>query len=119
MIDPVWARQFAEEWIEAWNSHDLGRILSHYSDDFEMTSPLIVERMHEPSGTLRGKDSVGAYWQIGLAATPPLKFELIDVFAGVNSITLYYRRASGRLAAEVLIVNEQGKVVKGMAHYGQ
>jgi ketosteroid isomerase-like protein len=118
MIDPLWARQFAEEWIEAWNSHDLDRILSHYVDDFEMTSPLIVERMREPSGTLKGKDSVGAYWKIGLAATPPLKFELIDVLTGVNSITLYYRRVSGRVAAEVLIVNAQGKVAKGMAHYG-
>jgi hypothetical protein len=55
MIDPTWAQQFAEEWIAAWNSHDLERILAHYTDDFEIPSPLIVERMNEPSGTLKGK----------------------------------------------------------------
>ena len=30
------ANEFAAEWIEAWNAHDLDRILSHYTDDFEM-----------------------------------------------------------------------------------
>ena len=48
MTDPNWARRFAEEWIAAWNAHDLERILPHYSDDFEMHSPLIVERMGVP-----------------------------------------------------------------------
>ena len=28
--------RFAAEWIAAWNSHDLERILAHYTDDFEM-----------------------------------------------------------------------------------
>ena len=45
MIDPQWATEFAQEWIDSWNSHDLDRILSHLSDDFEMKSPLILERI--------------------------------------------------------------------------
>src|SRR3989441_9324770 len=45
MIDRNWAEAFAREWVDAWNAHDLERILSHYTDDFEMASPLIVERM--------------------------------------------------------------------------
>ena len=48
MTDPNWARRFAEERIAAWNAHDLERILPHYSDDFEIHSPLIVERMGVP-----------------------------------------------------------------------
>jgi len=30
------AQHFAAEWIEAWNSHDLDKIFSHYVDDFEI-----------------------------------------------------------------------------------
>lgn len=119
MIDATWAKAFAAEWIAAWNAHDLERILSHYADDFEMVSPFIVERMGEASGRLKGKAAVGAYWQIGLAASPPLHFELIETLVGVDSITLYYRRSTGKLAAEVLIFNADGLVVKGMAHYGE
>jgi ketosteroid isomerase-like protein len=39
--------RFASDWIAAWNSHDLDRILAHYEDDFEMTSPLIVALVGE------------------------------------------------------------------------
>ena len=35
------AQDFAQEWIAAWNSHDLDRILSHYAEDVEVTSPLV------------------------------------------------------------------------------
>jgi ketosteroid isomerase-like protein len=58
MIDPAWAHDFAKEWIAAWNSHDLDRILSHYVEDFEMSSPLIVERKIDPGGVLRGKAAI-------------------------------------------------------------
>ena len=49
---------FAPEWIAAWNSRDLDRVLSHYTDDFEMSSPLIVALMNEPSGVLHGKPAI-------------------------------------------------------------
>ena len=117
MIDPQWALSFAREWIEAWNSHDLERILSHYSEDFEMASPLIVERMGEPSGVLKGKAAVRPYWEQGLAAQPPLRFELLDVLTGIRSITIYYRSVGRRVVAEVLEFNPQKEVVRGAAHW--
>lgn len=118
MIEPQWALTFAQEWVEAWNSHDLERILSHYAEDFEMTSPLIVERMGERTGVLRGKAAVRPYWERGLAAQPPLRFELIDVLAGVRSITISYRSVGrGRVVAEVLEFDERGRVVRGAAHW--
>ena len=40
MIERAWAEEFARDWVESWNSHDLERMLAHYADDFEMTSPL-------------------------------------------------------------------------------
>lgn len=117
MIGKAFAEHFAADWIAAWNAHDLDRILSHYADDFEMSSPVIVQIAGEPSGTLRGKIVVGAYWQKALALIPDLQFELISVLAGVGSITLCYKGARGRLAAEVFHFGPGGKVVKAFAHY--
>jgi hypothetical protein len=116
-IEPQRALSFANEWIAAWNSHDLERILSHYTEDFEMASPLIVERLGEPSGVLKGKTAIRSYWARGLAAKPPLRFELLGVFAGVRSITIHYRSIGRRDAAEVLQFNERGEVVRAAAHY--
>ena len=42
MLENNFAEHFAADWIDSWNSHDLGRILSHYTDDFEMSSPIII-----------------------------------------------------------------------------
>ena len=118
MIDPAWAHEFAQEWIAAWNSHDLERILSHYTDDFEMSSPLIIDRMGEPSGKLKGKEQVRPYWQKGLAALPPLQFELIDVYSGVDSIVIHYRSIGQKKVCEVLFFNTQGLATRGIAQYG-
>ena len=117
LTDPDCVRNFAEDWIAAWNAHDLERIFSHYTDDFEMTSPLIVERMKVASGTLKGKENIRPYWQKGLTATPPLKFKLVDVLVGVGSLTILYQNASGKRVAEILMFNESGKATKGVAHY--
>jgi ketosteroid isomerase-like protein len=117
MLDRAFAEHFAADWVAAWNAHDLDRILAHYADDFEMTSPVIVQIAGEPSGTLCGKQAVGAYWQKALQLIPDLQFELISLLVGVGSITLYYKGARGRLAAEVFHFGPDRKVVKAFAHY--
>ena len=116
MITREIADEFAKEWIAAWNSHDLDRILSHYADDFEMSSPLIATIANEPSGTLRGKAAVGAYWRTALGRMPDLHFQLVATLVGAHSITLYYRGARG-MAAEVFFLGADHRVVKAAAHY--
>ena len=119
MIEESWAKEFAEEWIAAWNSHDLERIFSHYTDDFEMSSPFIVQRMKVPSGTLEGKENIRPYWQIGLEQNPPLRFTLTDVLVGANSVTILYLNQKNISVVEVLFFNENGKATSGFAHYAQ
>ena len=117
MIDPDWAKAFANDWIDAWNAADMDRILSHYSDDFAMTSPLIEERTGNPSATVKGKQAVRAYWEPSLRAEPPLRFELVDLLVGIDSITLYYRNVGRRVVAETLLFAEDRRVVRGMSQW--
>ncbi|MGE0885959.1 MAG: nuclear transport factor 2 family protein [Blastocatellales bacterium] len=119
MIENDFTEHFAADWIDSWNAHDLERILTHYTDDFEMTSPRIVDLGGEASGSLKGKEQVGAYWAKGLSLMPDLHFELISVLTGVSSITLYYKNHRGQFAAEVFHFNAEGKVEKAFAHYTQ
>ncbi|MFA6172929.1 MAG: nuclear transport factor 2 family protein [Kiritimatiellales bacterium] len=116
-MDKLFAEHFAADWIESWNAHDLDRVLSHYADDFEMSSPVIIRIAGEPSGTLRGKAAVGAYWRKALQLIPDLKFELVSVLTGVSSITICYKGARGRPAAEVFHFGSDRKVTKAFAHY--
>jgi len=115
-MDTTFAERFGREWVAAWNSHDLEHILGHYDDDFEMSSPIIIALAGEPSGKLRGKPAVRAYWAKALEKSPDLHFELLTVLAGVNSVTVYYRGPRG-LVAEVLHFGPSGKVATAFAHY--
>jgi len=116
-MDKAFVEHFATVWIDSWNAHDLDRILSHYSDQFEMSSPAIIQVAGEPSGTLQGKVAVRAYWKKALELVPDLQFELLQVLAGVNSITVHYKGARGRLAAEVFHFGPDQKVTSAFAHY--
>ena len=53
MLNDAQGNAFFTEWIAAWNARDLERVLAHYHEDFEMTSPVIVQIAGEPSGTNR------------------------------------------------------------------
>jgi hypothetical protein len=115
-MNPDVAQHFAAEWLEAWNDHDLDRILAHYTDDFVMTSPLVIQLGLSPNGSLQGKAAVGAYWRKALQLVPDLRFELIRVLRGVNTVTLIYKGARERTVAEVFHFNDQGQVDWAMAH---
>jgi ketosteroid isomerase-like protein len=118
MLDNTFADRFAAEWIGAWNSHDLDRILSHYTEDFELSSGVITKIVGESSGILQGKERIRAYWAKALQLLPDLHFELITTLVGVNSIVLYYQGVSG-LSAEVFHFNQEEKVSRSYAHYVQ
>lgn len=116
-MENKFATEFAEEWIAAWNAHDLPRILSHYTDDFEMSSPKMIQIANEPSGRLVGKAAVAAYWSTALALIPDLHFELLAVMHGIDSIVIHYRGVGGQLVAEVLFFNSAGLVTRACANY--
>ena len=118
VIDRKFAEQFAEDWIAAWNSHDLERVLAHYSDDFEMSSPFIVKIAGEPSGKLRGKKAVREYWAKALQMNPNLHFKLATALVGAGSITIYYEGVRG-MVAEVVHFGQDGKVAAAFAHYAE
>ena len=115
-MDSEKATAFADHWIEAWNNHDLDSILSHYTDDFEMSSPVIVESMGELTGKLKGKTSVREYWAKALARYPELHFEKLHTLVGVDSVTIVYNGVRG-LSAEVFYFDKLGKVHSACAHY--
>lgn len=111
------ARAFAKEWIATWNSHDMEAILAHYTDDFEITTPMIKIALGQNTGTLIGKTAIRRYWEAALKKLPDLHFELIDAALGVDSVVIYYKSVLNRLAIEVMFFDDDGRVNKVVAHY--
>jgi hypothetical protein len=111
------ARRLANEWVAAWNAHDLDTILSHYEGDVELTSP-IAARLLGNDGKVVSKANLRAYFQRGLEAYPNLHFELHDVLWGLHSVVLYYTNQNGIRVAEFMELSQGGKVIRVVANYG-
>lgn len=116
MLNDDFHEKFASEWIKAWNSHDMERILSHYEDDFEFSSPVLAKLNPASGGRLTGKEGARAYWSKALAILPDLYFEPVTLLKGVGSLVIYYKGVGGKLCAEFFVFGASGKVSSSHAH---
>ena len=118
MITNEIALKLGHEWVAAWNAHDLDAVLAHYTDDFTIKTPIAAVMVPGSNGIVKGKPAVRAYWEYALTQVPDLHFVLEDILAGIDGITIYYRNtATKRRSAEVLTLNEDGKVVAAAVYY--
>ena len=117
MLTSAEAQEFARNWISAWNSHDLEAIVSHYSPDVVLTSPVAARLLNDASGTVRGKEDLRNYFRRGLEAFPELSFELLEVLCGLSSVVLYYKNQRGTRTAEFMEFAADGKVIRVVANY--
>ena len=117
-VDQQHAEAFATSWIEAWNSHDVERVLAHFADDVVFTSPLIATLLGDPSSTVTGIGALRAYWSEGLRRIPDLRFELVHAFAGADVVAIAYTNQAGRPCLEVVELDGDGRVGRGQALYG-
>ena len=99
---------FAVEWEAAWNSHDIDRILSHYSDDIVFRSRKAIPLVG--TGEVRGKAKLRSYWTAALKRQPDLKFSVQNVFEGHEMMVISYQNHRGILAAEILYFDRDGFV---------
>jgi len=112
-IDPV---AFAVAWAEAWNAHDVERVLSHFHEEASFSSPFVRRIFPDSDGRLHGKARIRDYWTAGVRMIPNLHFAVEAVFAGIDHVVILYRNQSGVRVSEVLRF-DGGLVVEGHGTY--
>jgi ketosteroid isomerase-like protein len=111
------ASQLANDWVAAWNAHDLDLIMAHYDEAVELTSPVAARLLGTADGKVIGKANLRAYFARGLETYPELQFRLEDVLWGLHSVVLYYTNHKGTRTAEFMEFSAAGKVVRVVANY--
>jgi ketosteroid isomerase-like protein len=109
--------ELGRTWLEAWNARDLERVLTLYDENTVMTSDRIPMLGFDESGTVRGKDTLRAYWSKALGLVPNLHFSLIELFVSPDSVVVFYENERGKRICEYLRVNAAGKIVQGSANH--
>jgi len=118
MIDRAEAIAAAHEWIDSWNSHDPERVVAHFAADVTVRSPVAAQIRPGSNGILRGRDDVLSYYRDGLAASPGLRFTLVEVCVGVDEMTIVYRNHHDILVTETLVLGDDDLAREVRVSYG-
>jgi ketosteroid isomerase-like protein len=85
-------KKIALKWFEAFNEHDLEKLLSLYSDTAEHFSPKLKIRKPETNGLIKGKQALREWWQDAFDRLPTLKYEVIKLTADEDQVFMEYMR---------------------------
>jgi ketosteroid isomerase-like protein len=108
---------YVKRWVAAFESKDLDRVLAFYTNDVIFHSPLIARLSHDPGGTVQGKAALRAYVMKGFEVFDHIKFTVLDVLRGVDSIAIHYKGITGTHVVEVLFFDKDGMVRESYVHY--
>jgi len=109
-------KSYADQWVRAWNGHDIEAVLDHFHDDVVFTSPVAVRVVPESGGVVHGKPALRDYRTAALAKQPDLQFDVVGVYRGQSTLVINYRNHRGELVNEVLTFDGD-KVREGHGTY--
>lgn len=111
----------AHLWFEAFNAHNLEKLLSLYDDEAQHFSPKLKIRHPETNGLVTGKDALRTWWQDAFDRLPTLHYKVTSLTSNSDRVFMeYLRMVPGEeniLVAEVLDVRE-GKIIASRVYHG-
>ncbi|MFO0725063.1 MAG: nuclear transport factor 2 family protein [Myxococcota bacterium] len=113
--------RIAHAWIEAFNAHDVDRLVALYAEDAHHTSPKLRVQKPETLGRIVGRAALHAWWTDAIQRIPSLAYRLSAVTAGERSVFIEYtRHAEGQDPLPVAEVFEiaQGLIVASRVYHG-
>jgi hypothetical protein len=116
-LDGEHARALAEEWVAAWNAHDLDAIMSLYAPDVVFQTPTVIDTLGISDGIVRGAERLREHFARGLDRIGDLHFDLDGVYAGVSSLAMTYKWQDGTPVCELHEYDGQGLISRVQALY--
>lgn len=121
-LDNATVEMLQRSWEDGWNRRDLDTIMAPFALDVVFGSPGVAMMTRDPSRTtIEGYDALRDYIAGALRRTSDVRYTLRATYVGTDSIVLAY--ACGipdgpeKLGADLMRVNEDGKVVEWRCHY--
>lgn len=114
-------KQIASKWFDAFNEHDLEKLLSLYDDLAQHYSPKLKMRHPETKGLIIGKTALRNWWQDSFDRLPTLQYEVKKLTADDEQVFMeYIRHVEGEEdlnVGEVLEI-KNGKIVFSRVYHG-
>jgi ketosteroid isomerase-like protein len=110
----------AHAWFEAFNAHNLEKLLSLYDEDAGHFSPKLKIRHPETKGLVTGKEALRNWWRDSFNRLPTLKYKVTSLTANSDRVFMEYIRLveneESMMVAEVLEIKE-GVIVSSRVYH--
>ena len=111
----------AHSWFEAFNAHNLEKLLSLYDDEATHFSPKLKTKHPETNGFVSGKLALYTWWNEAFTQIPTLHYKVTSLTANSDRVFLEYIRSvadeEDTLVAEVLEINNN-KIILSRVYHG-
>ena len=111
----------ATKWFEAFNEHNLEKLLSLYHNEAQHYSPKLKIRRPETKGIVIGKAALRTWWQDAFDRLPTLNYTPTTLTANDDRVFMeYIRRVDNEpemMVAEVLEI-KNGQIVASKVYHG-
>lgn len=119
-MDSLKNTSIAHSWFEAFNAHNLEKLLSLYDDEAQHFSPKLKVRHPETKGLIVGKDALRTWWQEAFDRLPTLHYKVTSLTSSPDRVFMeYVRTVEGEdemLVAEVLEIREEKIIASRVYH---
>lgn len=114
-------KQIALKWFDAFNTHDLEKLLQLYHAEAQHFSPKLKIRRPETEGLIKGKSALRDWWKDAFERLPELRYEVKKLTADDEQVFMeYIRHVPGEedlRVGEVLQI-EKGLIVFSRVYHG-
>lgn len=111
----------AFKWFDAFNEHNLEKLLSLYDDKAQHYSPKLKIKHPETYGFISGKEALRNWWHEAFENLPSLHYEVKSLTSNEYRVFMeYIRKVEGEpdmMVAELLQI-ENGKIIFSKVYHG-
>jgi len=111
----------AHLWFEAFNAHNLEKLLSLYDEGAQHYSPKLKIHHPETNGLVIGKDALRTWWQDAFNRLPSLHYKVTSLTSNSDRVFMEYTRMVANeddlLVAELLEIKD-GQIIASRVYHG-
>ncbi len=108
-------------WLEAFNAHNLEKLVSLYEDEAVHFSPKLKLRHPETKGLVIGKDALRLWWKDAFDRLPTLNYKVTSLTSNADRVFMEYLRTVANedhlMVAEVLEIKD-GRIIASRVYHG-
>jgi hypothetical protein len=111
----------AHLWFEAFNTHNLEKLLSLYDEEAAHFSPKLKIQHPKTNGLITGKEALRIWWKDAFDCLPSLHYKVTSLTSNADRVFMEYIRMveneDNMLIAEVLEIKE-GIIMASKVYHG-